>query len=185
MVRRLIVTLGAASLFLAAGVGTAYASAVHLKGGANAEPAFTDNVLTLAASGELAGLGNGDVLVTLTATANPVATCQNPGSGEHFPPGQNPAPVTVSGSLSIPEQEIKNGNTPFAVETDPPVTLVPGAPDCSNPNWTEEITDMQFTSAIITVEQPPGSLVLTVTCTISPPSSNGPISKVDVSCTSS
>ncbi len=182
--RRLIVTTAAAALFLAVGTGTAYASSVHLKGGANAEPAFTDNVLTLAASGELSGLGNGDVLVKITATAQPVATCQNPGSGEHFPPGQNPAEVTVTGSVSIPESEIKNGNTPFSVETDPPVTPVPGAPDCSNPNWTEEITDMKFTSAIITVEQPPGSLVLTVTCTISPPSSNGPISKAHVFCSS-
>jgi len=134
MARRLIVAIAAVALFLAVGSGTAYASSVHLKGGANAEPAFTDNVLTLAASGELSGLGNGDVLVKITAMANPVATCQNPGSGEHFPPGQNPAPVTVTGSVSIPESEIKNGNTPFTVETDPPVTPVPGAPDCSNPN---------------------------------------------------
>jgi hypothetical protein len=180
-----MVMLGAAVLCLLWGSGTAYASSVHLKGGANAEPAFTDNVLTLAASGELSGLGGGDVLVKITATANPIATCENPGSGEQLPPGQNPASVEVTGSISIPEDEIKNGNTPFAVETDPPVTPVPDAPDCSNPNWTERITDMQFTSAVITVEQPPGFVVLTVTCTISPPSSNGLISKADVSCVSS
>lgn len=125
------------------------------------------------------------MLVTITATANPVATCQNPGSGEHFPPGQNPAPVTVTGSVSIPEEEIKNGNTPFAVETDPPMTPVAGAPDCPNPQWIEEIVDMQFTSAVITVDQPMDTLVLTVSCTIDPPSANGPIAGRDVSCTSS
>lgn len=173
------------ALFVAFGASPGLASSVHLKGGKNAEPAFTDNILTLAASGELSGLGNGDVLVTITATANPIATCQNPGNGEHFPAGQNPAPVTVTGSVSIPEEEIKNGTTPFAVETDPPVTRVPDAPDCPNSSWIEEIIDMQFTSAIITVEQPVGTLVLTVTCSIDPPSSNGAVPARDVSCTSS
>lgn len=173
MVRRLTVVLAAAAAIVLGVTSTAFASSVHLKGGKNAEPAFVDNVLTLAASGELSGLGNGDVLVTITARANPVATCQNPGNGEHFPPGQNPAPVTVTGSVSIPESEIKNGNTPFSVETDPPVTPVVGATDCPNTNWIEEIIDMQFTSAVITVEQPRGTLVLTVTCTIDPPSSDG------------
>jgi hypothetical protein len=38
--------------------GAATASSVHLKGGANAEPTFTDNGLTLSAAGALAGLGN-------------------------------------------------------------------------------------------------------------------------------
>jgi hypothetical protein len=67
----------------------------------------------------------------------------------------------------------------------PPVTPIAGAPDCPNPNWTEDITDLQFTSAIITVEQPVGTLVLTVTCIISPSSANGSIPGRDVSCTSS
>jgi hypothetical protein len=179
------VALAAALLALAWGPGTAYAQSVHLKGGRNAEPAFVDNGLTLSASGALAGLGNADVLITITATADPVATCQNPGTGEHLPPGQNPAPVQVTGSVSIPAEEIKNGNTPFFVVTDPPVTPVPGAPDCPNPRWTEEIVDMRFTAATITVEQPAGTLVLTVTCTISPPSTDGPIPGSNVTCTSS
>jgi hypothetical protein len=161
----------------------AAASSVHLKGGSNAEPAFVDNGLTLTAAGELSGLGLGDVLVTLTARANTVATCTN--NGTHQAPGQNPAPVQVAGSLAIPQSALKNGNTPFAVVTVPPVTPIAGAPDCPNPNWTEDITDLQFTSAVITVEQPVGTVVLTVTCTISPPSSNGAIPGRDVSCTSS
>ena len=98
------------------GASPAYAANVHLKGGANAEPAFTDNVLTLEAAGALAGLGNGDVLVSLTATGLPTADCVNPGSGEHRPPGQNPAEVTLTGVQRIPESELKNGTTPFDVE---------------------------------------------------------------------
>lgn len=157
------------------------ASSVHLKGGKNAKPSFYDNGLTLAASGELSGLGGGDVLITISATANPTATCTNP-AGATQPPGQNPAEVTVTGSVSIPEEEIKNGNTPFSVETDPPVTPVLGAVDCPNRLWTEDITDMAFTSATITVEQPEGTIVLTISCTFGP-TRNGGVS--GVTCTSS
>ncbi|MGH8823346.1 MAG: hypothetical protein ACRDVN_02575, partial [Jiangellaceae bacterium] len=91
----------------------------------------------------------------------------------------------VTGSQAIPEEEIKNGNTPFSVTTTAPDPVIPGAPDCPNPNWTELIEDLAFTSATITVEQPPGTVVLTVTCTIDPASSDGSVPGGDVSCTSS
>jgi hypothetical protein len=154
---------------------------VHLTGGKNAEQTFTDNGLTLTAAGDLTGLGNGDVLVNLSATADVTATCTNPGGGTQ-PPGQNPAPITVTGSQAIPATEIKNGNTPFNVTTNPLVSPIPGAPGCPNPQWTESITDLRFTGATLTVEQPPGTLVLTVTCTISPASSNGGVPAGAVSC---
>jgi hypothetical protein len=162
----------------------AVASSVHLKGGKNAEPGVIDNGLTLTASGEIAGLGSGDVLVTLNASANPTATCTNP-AGATQPPGQNPASVDVTGSQAIPAPEVDNGNTPFAVTTMAPVTPVVGAPDCPNSQWTQAITDMAFTSATITVQQPAGTTVLTVTCTFSSPTTNGPVPKASVSCTSS
>lgn len=161
----------------------AIASSVHLKGGKNAEPAFNDGGLTLNAAGALSGLGNGDVLVTLAATADVTATCTNQGGNQA--PGQNPAPISVTGSQAIPEDEIKNGNTPFNVTTDPPVTPIPGAPDCPNPNWTEEITDLSFTSATITVEQPAGTIVLTVSCTFGAPTSNGAVPGGNVTCVQS
>ena len=44
----------------------------------------------------------------------------------------------------------------------------------------EEIEDLAFTSAVITVEQPPGTTVLTVSCSISPPSSDGPVPAASV-----
>jgi hypothetical protein len=169
-------------LLVAVTAAVASAQNVHLKGGANAEPSFRDNGLTLTAAGELAGLGNGDVLVTLDATANPTATCTNP-AGATQPPGQNPAEVDVTGSVAIPEDEIKNGNTPFSVITEPPTTPIPGAPDCPNPQWTETITDMAFTSATITVEQPPGTVVLTLDCTFSSPTTNGAVNRNNVTCT--
>lgn len=156
------------------------ASSVHLKGGANAEPIFRDNGLTLSVSGALSGLGNGDVLVTLTATASVTSTCTNQGGNQA--PGQNPAPTTVTGSQAIPTAEIKNGTTPFALTTEAPTTPIPGAPGCPNPNWTESIDDLAFTSATITVEQPAGTVVLTIQCTFSAPTSDGAVSKGDVTC---
>jgi hypothetical protein len=162
----------------------ALASNVHLKGGPNAEPSFNDGGLFLSASGALSGLGNGDVVVSLTAQADVTSTCTNP-AGATQPPGQNPAPITVSGSEAIPEDEIKNGTTPFSVMTTPPATPIAGAPDCPNPQWTEAITDLRFTSAVITVEQPPGTVVLTVTCSFSTPTANGPVPGGNVSCTQS
>lgn len=163
----------------------ALAQNVHLKGGKNAEPAFTDNGLSLTASGALAGLGGGDVVISLTATANVTAVCINPGSGEHEPPGQNPAPITVTGSQAIPEDEIKNGNVSFSVATATPTNPIPGAPDCPNSRWREAIEDLAFTSATITVEQPEGTTVLTVFCTFSQPTSNGPVPGSRVTCTQS
>lgn len=170
-----------ALLLLLAAVAPASAASVHLKGGKNAEPTFTDNGLDLRASGALSGLGNGDVLITLTATADVTSTCTN--NGGNAAPGQNPAPLTVTGSQAIPEAELKNGNTPFDVATIAPDPMIPGAPDCPNPNWVETIDDLAFTSATITVEQPEGTTVLIVDCTIDPPSSDGAIGKSDVTCT--
>jgi hypothetical protein len=173
------ITTAAALLVLFGTV--AYAQNVHLKP-PNSTPAFTDLGLVLQASGALAGLGGGDIVINMSAEANATATCTNPGSGGTQPPGQNPAPVTVSGTQVIPESEIKNGNVSFTVRTTGPVTPIPGAPGCPNPQWTEDITDLSFTSANITVDQPAGTLALSLTCTFDPATSNGLVPKQTVSC---
>jgi hypothetical protein len=174
--------LGVASaVAILAIAGVALAASVHLKGGKNAEPAFRDEGLSLTAAAELAGLGNGDVLVSLEAQADVTATCSNRGGNQ--PPGQNPAPVSVAGAVAIPEEEIKNGNTPFNVETQEPETPIPGAPDCPNRNFTEDIVDLAFTEATITVEQPRGTVVLIIDCTFSEPTSDGSVRANEVDCT--
>ncbi len=127
---------------------SALAVSVHWKHGS---PSFHDNGLTLTESGTVSGVGGGDVLITLTAQANVNATCTNGGS--HQAPGQNPAPISVSGSQSFPASEIKNGNLTYSVTTNSPGSSVAGAPDCPNSNWTEDINDLAFTSATLTVTQ--------------------------------
>jgi hypothetical protein len=173
-------------LVAAIAAATALAANVHLKGGRNAEPTFTDQGLALRSTGALAGLGNGDLEITLTVTGDATSTCTNPGTGGNQPPGQNPAEVTLSGSQLIDEDDItKNGSATFNLSTDAPQTPVPGAPGCPNPQWTQDITDVAFKSATIVVEQPPGTVVLTVQCTFSSPTSNGSVPRGNVSCTSS
>jgi hypothetical protein len=157
----------------------AAAANVHLKP-PNANPSFNDLGIALSASGALAGLGNADVLITLTAQADVTSTCTNQGGNEA--PGQNPAPITVTGSQAIPRDEIKNGNTGFSVMTRAPETPIAGAPDCPNGNWSEDITDLAFTSAVITVEQPLGTVVLTVSCTFAPATEDGDVPRGNVSC---
>jgi hypothetical protein len=150
-------------------VGTAaFAQNVHLKP-PSSTPSFIDNGLTLNAAGALAGLGNEDLVVELFASANATAICTNP-AGQTQPPGQNPAPVTVAGQEAIPASSIKNGNTTFSVSTLAPTSPIPGAPGCPNTLWTETITDLRFTLALLEVEQPIGTEVFAACFSLSGPS---------------
>ena len=158
-----------ASLLLLASVASA--ANIHFK--SKSGPSFTDNGLTLSVGGTLTGLGNGDVLISLSATGNPTATCTNP-SGKNRPAGRNPASVTLTGSQSFPASEIKNGNLTFSgVTTNPPQSPIPGAPQCPGSSWTETITDVAFTSATVTVQQ--GATNVSSTCTFSSPTSDGSV----------
>jgi hypothetical protein len=173
-------------LTLLMGSTAAMAASPHLKG--RNPVSFRDNGLTLTATVSYAGLGNFDTFQTLTATGNTVSTCTN--KGENPAPGQNPAPTTTSGGTAVPKEEIKNGNVTITTTTGAPVTPIPGAPGCPNSNWTETIDDIAFTSATITLSQNQDTtdpdfetLVLTVNCTFSPPTSDGSVPTSGFTCT--
>jgi len=186
--KRVAITFAATIAVIGLFTQQALAVSPHLKG--RNPVAFTDNGLTLTAAVSYAGLGNFDTLQTLQALGNPTAICTNP-AGKTQPPGQNPAPVTLTGSTAIPAGDIKNGNVTISTTTSPPVTPIPGAPGCPNTQWTETITDVAFTSATIQLFQDAnangvfdaGELVLTVNCTFSPPTSNGSVPQSGFTCT--
>jgi hypothetical protein len=162
--RRTFSVFVGALCILALTASVALAANVHFK----KSPAltFTDNGTSLSASGALTGLGNGDVVITLTATGTPTATCTNP-AGATQPAGQNPVDVTLTGVQAFPSGQIKNGNLAFTnVSTGSPASPVAGAPECPNPNWTEDITDVTFHSATITVYQPCTDTSPPIDCTI-------------------
>src|SRR5207244_1157626 len=130
---------------------TALATGVHFT---KAGVTFTadHNNLTLNASGAVAGLGNG-VVVSLSATADPTTTCTN--SGGNAAPGQNPAPITVTGATALPDADGRNGSRPFSVTTNPPTQPTSGkAGGCPNNSWTASIDDLAFTRAPLTFQQP-------------------------------
>ena len=138
----------------------ALAANVHFK----REPAFTDQGTTLKVSGALAGLGNKDVTIKVTALGIATSiTCTNPAGKKA--PGQNKPQVRSLGEQTIERTEIKNGNVSFSFTTADPAQLTARQAGCPNNNWTATINDVDFSSARITVVQG-GEVVLDRTFTI-------------------
>jgi hypothetical protein len=140
---------------LTIGVLAVYAANVHLKGALTS----TDNGTTDTVCGKLTGLGNGDLTISLVGSGIRSSRCTNPAG--NFAPG-NPGEILVSGVTTVPSTEIKNGNVSFCVTTDDPTCATAKDCGCPNNNWNATITDVDFTSLTLVVEQG-GKVVLSQT----------------------
>ena len=113
----------------------------------HAGPTFTDLGTTLNVTGNVSGLGNENLTATISATGVGDVTCTNPAG--NVAPGQQTS-VTTSGTQS--NIEVKNGRATFNVTTAEPASPNP-AVVCPNRKWSATITDVDFTSATLTLIQ--------------------------------
>jgi hypothetical protein len=132
-----------------AGVAGAQTSGYHFS--QSGFPLCTDIGAQLECTAEIAGLGQHQVLSTISApnaTATDL-TCVNKGGNEA--PGQNPAvPTTATGSaLSTVD---KNGRAVVDVFTDP-VSVGAKEAGCPNGNWKVVVGDVIFTTYTLTITQ--------------------------------
>lgn len=145
--KRIIITF---TLLAIASVLTLVVSAdsPHYKKG----PSVVDNGSTATATGSVAGLGNGDVIVTLSfPDATGTTVCTVPSGGNDCP-GQNPAtPAATSGSQFVDNP--KNGTLAFTVSTDPPPNPTAAAAGCPNKNWLARFDNITFGCGTLTIQQ--------------------------------
>ena len=145
------IATGIAAVLIA--VTAAYAANVHFK----RQPTFSDQGTRLQACLSLAGLGNQDVTITIRAEGLATTLCTNRGGNQA--PGQNRNPVHPTAQQTFPSTQIKNGNLSVCLTTSPPPTPSPTEAGCPNANWTTTLTDVEFSTVEIVVEQG-GQIVL-------------------------
>lgn len=180
--RRVLIVLASFFLLLGVSAPTAQAASPHFKKGG--EPVCTITTSGSSASTTcrtvLAGLGNDDLLATVTVSGFAVYQCQN--NGGNTAPGQNRVLIGPAVAPTfIDSSAIKNGN--LTLVTNPAVLTAPdtvtGAEaGCPNPNWTGVNPVLTVTSISLVIEQPPGTEIFN--CSASDP--NGLSSPVTLSC---
>ena len=181
-IRRLLLLFVAALVIFMSGVSAAQAASPHFKRGGSP-------VCTVTQSGSqssttcrtvLAGLGNDDLLATVTVSGFAVYQCQN--QGGNVAPGQNKVLVgPVTAPTFINSDAIKNGN--LTLVTNPAVlsaagTVTAAQAGCANNNWTGVNPVLTVTSILLVIEQPPGTEIFR--CSAS--SSTGLSSSVALTC---
>jgi hypothetical protein len=180
--KRLLILLASFGLIFFVSAPIAQASSPHFKRGG--EP-----VCTISASGSststtcrtvLAGLGNDDLLATVTVSGFAVYQCSN--NGGNTAPGQNKVLVgPATAPTFIDSSAIKNGN--LTLVTNPavltaPATVTGAQAGCPNPNWTGVNPVLTVTSINLVIEQPPGTEIFN--CSASDP--NGLSGSVLLTC---
>ena len=148
---------------------SAWAASPHFKRGG--EPTCTTATSGSSASvvctAKLAGLGNDDLLITVTVSGEAVYQCQN--AGGNTAPGQNRVLIGPAVAPTfIDADAIKNGNLTFT--TNPavltaPATVSGAAAGCPNPNWTGVNPVLTVTDISLVIEQPPGTVIFSCSAT--------------------
>ena len=118
----------------------AFAQSGHFVG----TPTCTDTGTQVQCSGKVAGLGGTTFEIRVSAEGTASVTCTNPAG--NVAPGQSFATTTTgsSGPFATP----RNGSARFTVTSNTPTAP---AGSCPNPKWTATVTDVQFTTATITL----------------------------------
>lgn len=182
--RRILISLTAVlamGVLGAVAAAPAVAASPHFKKGGQPTCTFSGTTnIPITCTATLAGLGNADVNVHLSASGFALYQCQN--GGGNIAPGQNrvlAGPATSD--TAIPASAIKNGNLTFTTN---PATLtaaptVSGAvAGCPNNNWTGVNPTLTLTTINLVIEQPPGTPIFT--CSAS--NQNGLTSPVTLAC---
>jgi hypothetical protein len=136
----------------------------------NGTPRCTDLGTQLRCTGELAGLGNEDLVINLSADAAVQVNCVNKGGNEA--PGQNKVVRDVGGTTVIRGDAIKNGRAKFGVTTNQPSAPSAQEAGCPNPNWSTRIVAVTFSDVVLTISQG-GELLFT--CTAASVPENGSV----------
>ena len=114
-------------------------------------PVCTDLGTQLRCTGELAGLGNEDLVIQVTSDALVAVNCVNKGGNEA--PGQNKVLRTASGTTTIPGSAIKNGRARFTTTTNPVAAPSATEAGCPNPNWRTRVVSVTFSNVVVTISQ--------------------------------
>lgn len=167
--RPLLMLFAALFLVFTTGLSAAQAASPHFK--KNGEPVCTVTTSSGSASTTcrtvLAGLGNEDLLATVTTSGSAVYQCRN--QGGNVAPGQNKVLVgPTTAPTFIDSDAIKNGN--LTLVTNPAVLTAPAtvsgtAAGCPNPNWTGVNPVLTVTSIELVIEQPVGTVIFRCTAT--------------------
>ena len=129
---RKIAIIAVLSAVLVLSVAAIASAAVRFHAG----PTCTDQGLTLNCTGNVSGLGQGDLTVNISSPATATTTCTNPAG--NVAPGQT---FTFQASGTQVVTVDKNGRATFNLTTEAPTAP---AGSCPNPMWTATVTDVTF-----------------------------------------
>lgn len=174
----LAAALAVSALLLMASVASA--ASPHFKRGGTPSCTISGTTSkTTTCKASLAGLGNDDVLVTLSTEGSAVYQCRN--NGGQIAPGQNKVLIGPSvTAVPFDADEIKNGNLSFSIPNTltAPTTVSAAAAGCPGAQWTGVNPVVTITDITLVIEQPVGTVLFT--CTASNP--NGLSGTVPLTC---